>query len=275
MPWSLSLVAGIGQIWSRPEAQRPAFQAAGGKDGVAQRGAHLQMGDEARRGPRRSHQRPKGARPSGTSDAQDLAGNDHWFCIHCAPVRRAGLSLVMFVIGLALIGGALTVLVPSSLVPDTFRPLDHYVGTEGSVVGAAFGLGLIWAAFRPGRNRIWVHLAMLYGILLMVREGTHPSNGTSPSLQPILFGLATVAVLSSPRITARARATGVISGSRRRRLTTSGTGGSGRGTMRCPITPTDFTYRRFGVTVRTTGTWLPGTLLSLAGSTRYCSWPPR
>ena|SRR2546421_11539060 len=110
-------------------------------------------------------------------------------------VRRAGLSLVLFVIGVALLGGALTVLVPSSLVPDTFRPLDHYVGTEGSVVGAAFGLGLIWAAFRPGSNRIWVHLAMLYGILLMVREGTHPSNGTSPSLQPILFGLATVALL--------------------------------------------------------------------------------
>jgi len=110
-------------------------------------------------------------------------------------VRRAGLSLVLVVIGLALLGGALTVLVPSALVPDTFLPLDHYVGTEGSVVGAVFGLGLIWAAFRPGANRLWVHLAILYGILLMVREATHPSRGTSPSLQPILFGLASVALL--------------------------------------------------------------------------------
>jgi len=110
-------------------------------------------------------------------------------------VRRAGLSLVLLVIGLALLGGAVIVLVPSSLVPDTFRPLDHYVGTEGSVVGAVFGLGLIWAAFRPGANRLWVHLAMLYGILLMVREATHPSNGSSASLAPILFGLASLALL--------------------------------------------------------------------------------
>ncbi len=110
-------------------------------------------------------------------------------------VRRAALSLVLVVIGLALLGGALTVLMPSSLVPDTFRPLDHYVGTEGSVVGAVFGLGLIWAAFRPGANRVWVHLAMLYGILLIVREATHPSNGTSPSLAPIVFGLASIALL--------------------------------------------------------------------------------
>jgi hypothetical protein len=101
----------------------------------------------------------------------------------------------MVVIGLALVGGALTQLVPASLVPDTFKPLDHYVGTEGSVVGAVFGLGLIWAAFRPGANRIWVHLAMLYGILLIVREATHPSNGTSPSLAPIVFGLASIALL--------------------------------------------------------------------------------
>jgi hypothetical protein len=103
--------------------------------------------------------------------------------------------LVLVVIGLALLGGALTVLAPSSLVPDTFRPLDHYVGTEGSVVGAVFGLGLIWAAFRPGASRVWVHLAMLYGILLIVREATHPSNGTSPSLAPIVFGLASIALL--------------------------------------------------------------------------------
>jgi len=163
------------------------------------------MGDEARRGPRRSHQRPKGARPSGTSDAQDLAGNGHWFCIHCAPVRRAGLSLVMFVIGLALIGGALTVLVPSALVPDTFRPLDHYVGTEGSVVGAVFGLGLVWAAVNPAGNRLWLHLALLYSVLLVVRELINPSNGKSISLAPIIFGLSSLALLLAlyPRFAGR------------------------------------------------------------------------
>src|SRR6266571_4196980 len=110
-------------------------------------------------------------------------------------VRRAGLSLVMFVIGLALIGGALTVLLPGALVPDTFRPLDHYVGTEGSVVGAVFGLGLVWAAVNPAGNRLWVHLAMLYSVLLMVRELTNPSNGRSVSLAPIVFGGASLLLL--------------------------------------------------------------------------------
>jgi hypothetical protein len=102
---------------------------------------------------------------------------------------------VLFVIGVALLGGALTVLVPSSFVPDTFRPLDHYVGTEGSVVGAVFGLGLIWAALKPGSKRVWVHLAILYGILLLAREAILANTGTPPSLAPILFGLATLALL--------------------------------------------------------------------------------
>jgi hypothetical protein len=101
----------------------------------------------------------------------------------------------MFVIGLALIGGALTVLLPSPLVPDTFRPLDHYVGTEGSVVGAVFGLGLVWAAVNPAGNRLWLHLAFLYSVLLVVRELTNPSNGKSVSLAPIIFGLASLALL--------------------------------------------------------------------------------
>ncbi len=101
----------------------------------------------------------------------------------------------MFVIGLALIGGALTVLLPSAVVPDTFRPLVHYVGTEGSVVGAVFGLGLVWAAVNPAGNRLWVHLAMLYSVLLVVRELTNPSNGKSISLAPIVFGVASLALL--------------------------------------------------------------------------------
>jgi len=105
----------------------------------------------------------------------------------------------MIVIGLALVGGALTVLLPDLLppgtVPDTFRPLDRYVGTEGSVIGVAFGLGVIWAAFRPAANRIWIHLAMLYGLLLLAREGILAMNAKPMSLGPIIFGLATLALL--------------------------------------------------------------------------------
>src|SRR6266481_4353048 len=55
----------------------------------------------------------------------------------------------------------------------------------------------------------------------------------------------------------------------------AGTAVSTRGTTRCPITPTERTCRRFGVTVRTTLTWFPGTCFSRAGGTRNCSTPPR
>jgi hypothetical protein len=36
------------------------------------------MPDDDRRDPQRRHQRPKGARPSGTSDAPDMAGTVHY-----------------------------------------------------------------------------------------------------------------------------------------------------------------------------------------------------
>ena len=102
----------------------------------------------------------------------------------------------MIVIGLALVGGALTVIVPPTLVPDTFKSLDQYVGTEGSVVGGVFGLGLIWAALNPAGHRIWVHLAMLYSLLLLVREGLAVMNGQPAKLAPIVFGLATIIILA-------------------------------------------------------------------------------
>lgn len=105
------------------------------------------------------------------------------------------MTLLLIVIGLALVGGALTVLLPTQVVPDTFQPLDHYVGTEGSVVGGVFGLGLIWAARHPAQNRIWIHLAMLYSILLLAREAILSMNGKPASLQPIVFGVASLALL--------------------------------------------------------------------------------
>jgi uncharacterized membrane protein (UPF0136 family) len=105
------------------------------------------------------------------------------------------MTLLLIVIGLALVGGTITVLLPTQLVPDTFQPLDHYVGTEGSVVGGVFGLGLIWAARHPAQNRIWIHLAMLYSILLLAREAILAMNGKPASLQPIVFGVATLALL--------------------------------------------------------------------------------
>src|SRR6266542_61524 len=48
-----------GRMGTRPQARRPASQAAGAKARVAQRRPHLKMGEEERRGPQRTHQSPQ------------------------------------------------------------------------------------------------------------------------------------------------------------------------------------------------------------------------
>src|SRR5260221_14027736 len=62
---------------ARPKARRPATPAAGAKARVAQRGAHLKMGDEARRVPQRTHQSPLGSRPTGASGGPQAAVTGH------------------------------------------------------------------------------------------------------------------------------------------------------------------------------------------------------
>ena len=93
--------------------------------------------------------------------------------------------------GVALIAGPLIHFLPAAVVPSTLRPLDHYVGTEGSVVGAAFGLGLIWASRDPRGNLFWVHLALLYGVLVIAGEvAAKLTQGRDLQLAPLVYGAA-------------------------------------------------------------------------------------
>ena len=105
-------------------------------------------------------------------------------------MRRLGLSLVLAIVGLGLIAGSVIHFLPTSSVPTSLQPLDRYVGTQGSVVGAVFGLGLLLAALNPHRNLNWVYLGVAYGVLLVAAE-----LWTSRDLAGIVWGLATAALL--------------------------------------------------------------------------------
>jgi hypothetical protein len=105
-------------------------------------------------------------------------------------MRRLGLSLALILIGAALIGGFLTQVIPPQYVPANVGSLGSYVGTNGSVAGAIFGLGLLWAATNPRANLIWVLLTILYAALLVVYQVyAAAALGRPWELQPIIFGL--------------------------------------------------------------------------------------
>ena len=80
-------------------------------------------------------------------------------------MRRSLLAVVLLLLGLALINSAVVAQVPRSWVPQALVNAERYVGGEGSLVGAVFGLGLILTAFSPVRYRMWVALAILFGLI--------------------------------------------------------------------------------------------------------------
>ena len=105
-------------------------------------------------------------------------------------MRRLGLSLALILIGLALIGGFLTQVVPDQYVPANLHSLGLYVGTNGSVAGAIFGIGLLWAATNPRGHVAWVLLTILYAVLLVVYQAYAAIVLHNPwELPPIIFGL--------------------------------------------------------------------------------------
>src|SRR5438270_7239765 len=107
-----------------------------------------------------------------------------------ADMRRVGLSLVLILIGVALIGGFLTQVMPDSLIPDGLKSLGLYVGTNGSVAGAIFGVGVLWAASNPAGQRTWIILVIAYAVLLVVYQLYAGAVLHNPwELAPIIFGI--------------------------------------------------------------------------------------
>jgi len=106
-------------------------------------------------------------------------------------MKRLFLTVVMVLMGMALVGGAAVSLVGTALVP-----LDQQVGTHASAAGAVLGIGLIAAAINPAANIGWVRAGILYGIVVFGFElGSHFLLGAPFNLGPVVFGLSCALLL--------------------------------------------------------------------------------
>lgn len=111
-------------------------------------------------------------------------------------LRQVAIRAVILIVGVALIGGALTHYLPRLIVPETLRPLDRYVGTEGSVVGAVLGVALLRVAVAPHVEEFWVWLTIAYGAAVaLVEFVAHFTIGRVISLAPIVFGFGAAGIL--------------------------------------------------------------------------------
>jgi hypothetical protein len=111
-------------------------------------------------------------------------------------MRQNSLRVVLLVIGVALVAGALIHYLPRAIVPETLRPLDSYVGTEGSVVGAVFGVAVCRAALTRPVPVFWVWLTIAYAFAVAAFEViAHFTIGRAISLAPIIFGVLSGALL--------------------------------------------------------------------------------
>src|SRR5438128_1022018 len=101
-------------------------------------------------------------------------------------MKRLFLTVVMLLMGMALVGGAAESLVGTSLVP-----LDQEVGTHASAAGAVLGIGLMAAAVNPSGNVGWVRAGILYGFVVLAFEaGSQFILHAGFHLGPVFFGLA-------------------------------------------------------------------------------------
>src|SRR5437899_12586468 len=106
-------------------------------------------------------------------------------------MKRLFLTVVMLLMGMALVGGA-----AASLVGGALIPLDQQVGTHTSAAGAVLGIGIMAAAINPAANIGWVRAGILYGIVVFGFEiGSHFLLGSPFNIGPVIFGLACALLL--------------------------------------------------------------------------------
>jgi hypothetical protein len=71
----------------------------------------------------------------------------------------------MLLMGILLVTGSTI-----SIFATYLFPLDKVVGTDASVAGVAFGVGIAVASFNAEGNLSWVRAAILYSVLLVVYQ---------------------------------------------------------------------------------------------------------
>ena len=102
-------------------------------------------------------------------------------------MRRIALSVVMMVLGVALIAGAAV-----SIFPTALFGLDPYVGTHASVAAAALGIGICLAAVNPAAHVSWVRIGIIYsGLVIVYQVVVNLALGVPMSAAPIILGLVT------------------------------------------------------------------------------------
>jgi hypothetical protein len=106
-------------------------------------------------------------------------------------MRRLLLTLVMVLMGAALVGGS-----ARALFGDALLPLDLELGTNSSAAAAVLGIGLMAAAIHPAANIAWVRAGILYGFVTIAYElGAHYLIGSKFYFGPVIFGVASSLLL--------------------------------------------------------------------------------
>jgi hypothetical protein len=101
-------------------------------------------------------------------------------------MRRLLLTLVMVLMGTALVGGS-----ARALFGDALLPLDLELGTNSSAAAAVLGIGLMAAAIHPAANIAWVRAGILYGFVTIFYElGAHFIIGSKFYFGPVIFGVS-------------------------------------------------------------------------------------
>jgi len=101
-------------------------------------------------------------------------------------MRRLMLTVVMVLMGAALVAGS-----ARALFGERLFPLDQELGTHASSAAAVLGIGLMAAAIHPASNIAWVRAGILYGFVTVAYElGAHYLIGALFFFGPVIFGLA-------------------------------------------------------------------------------------
>lgn len=101
-------------------------------------------------------------------------------------MRRLLLTVVMVLMGAALVAGS-----ARALFGERLFPLDQEIGTHASAAAAVLGIGLMAAAIHPAANIAWVRAGILYGFVTIFYElGAHFLIGAQFYFGPVIFGIA-------------------------------------------------------------------------------------
>jgi hypothetical protein len=101
-------------------------------------------------------------------------------------MRRLMLTVVMVLMGAALVAGS-----ARALFGERLFPLDQEIGTHASSAAAVLGIGLMAAAIHPAANIAWVRAGILNGFVTIAYElGAHYLIGAQFFFGPIIFGIS-------------------------------------------------------------------------------------